>query len=79
MIKTYIIEALASQALPNGRFQLVLDETQATDLQVALSLHQEATTEDQPTLQDVRSFFFHEEGYMADDAKCKAYWWAHND
>ncbi len=78
MIKTYIIEAISGQNLPNGRYSLILSDEQVLDLQEALQLHTVQQT-NTPSIQRMREFFFEEEGYMANDLICKSYWWKHHE
>jgi len=79
MIKTYVIEALACIPIQGGLFNLVLDSAQATALMKDLAPHPQEASTKEPKMQDMRTFFFEEEGYMENDRICQSYYWEHKN
>ena len=72
MIKEFILEAVAVAKLPQGKTKLVLDDTQM--LELYNDLHAIMFTTPEEDLVKARTFFFEEEGYMANDAIVESYW-----
>ena len=75
MIKEFILKAVASSNMPEGKTKLVLDDSQMLDLYN--DLYVVLCKPSDETLQAARTFFFEEEGYMANDAKCIGYYHAY--
>ena len=78
MIHTLLIKAIAGTQAPDGYVQVVLDDHQKDELLKDLQALG-SNNKDQLLLQKMRTFFFDEEGYMANDRVCQSYWWEHHD
>jgi len=74
-IQTIYINAVSSNNLGNGTTQLYMTSSQIAELQQDLDSMISAAT----TLEEKRSYFFNNEGYMASDQACVRYWDEHRE
>ena len=78
MIHTLLVKAIAGTQAAEGYVKLVLDNQQKDELLKDLQ-SLESNNSEQELAQKMRTFFFDEEGYMANDRVCQSYWWEHHD